>query len=153
MPAVWQVQIIKPTLFFDFLWDGCEITTNGVLTTLHSFSGADGTNPWAGLVQGRDGNLYGTTYGGGTDGGGTVFRLVIPPSLLSYAQTGSSISITWSAVPGQTYQIQYSANLSQLNWNSLISAVTATDPTITVSDSVGPDAQRFYRIVMFPQAW
>ncbi|MHB8519819.1 MAG: hypothetical protein ACYDH9_03580, partial [Limisphaerales bacterium] len=27
IPAVWQVQIVKPTLFFDFLWDGCEDDT------------------------------------------------------------------------------------------------------------------------------
>jgi hypothetical protein len=26
IPAVWQVQIVKPTLFFDFLWDGCDFT-------------------------------------------------------------------------------------------------------------------------------
>ncbi|MHB8524185.1 MAG: hypothetical protein ACYDH9_25980, partial [Limisphaerales bacterium] len=25
IPAVWQVQIVKPTLFFDFLWDGCDL--------------------------------------------------------------------------------------------------------------------------------
>jgi len=24
MPAVWQVQMVKPTLFSIFLWDGCE---------------------------------------------------------------------------------------------------------------------------------
>jgi uncharacterized repeat protein (TIGR03803 family) len=130
-----------------------QITTNGVLTTLHSFSGADGANPWAGLVQGRDGNLYGTTYQGGTDDGGVVFRVVIPPGLISYAQSGNSISLTWSAVPGQTYQVQYATDLRQGNWQSLISAITATRPNIAVSDSVGPDTERFYRIVMMPQAW
>jgi hypothetical protein len=24
MPALWQVQMVKPTLFSNFLWDGCE---------------------------------------------------------------------------------------------------------------------------------
>src|SRR2546421_27876 len=58
----------------------------GALTTVHVFSGAtDGTSPYGALVQGRDGNLYGTTFcgGAGTDclaqnvdnGGGTIFRL------------------------------------------------------------------------------
>jgi uncharacterized repeat protein (TIGR03803 family) len=46
---------------------------------LHSFksNGKDGINPYAGLVFDRVGNLYGTTYGGGTHGDGTVFELTL----------------------------------------------------------------------------
>jgi uncharacterized repeat protein (TIGR03803 family) len=39
--------------------------TGGTLTSLHSFDGADGSNPHGGLVQGTDGNFYGTTQAGG----------------------------------------------------------------------------------------
>ena len=52
-----------------------KITPSGALTTLYSFAGSDGAFPQAGLVQGSDGNFYGTTAGGGTDFAGTVFRL------------------------------------------------------------------------------
>ncbi|HEV3278666.1 MAG TPA: choice-of-anchor tandem repeat GloVer-containing protein [Terriglobia bacterium] len=56
-----------------------KITPSGALTTLYSFcsqSGcADGANPNAGLVQATNGNFYGTTYGGGVDGNGTVFQI------------------------------------------------------------------------------
>ena len=56
-----------------------EITPSGALTTLYSFcaqSGCvDGMNPYAGVIQGVDGNFYGTAYLGGTDGVGTVFQL------------------------------------------------------------------------------
>jgi uncharacterized repeat protein (TIGR03803 family) len=46
------------------------------LTTLHSFNGADGEAPQAALVQGTDGNLYGTTaFGGVNSDGGTVFKI------------------------------------------------------------------------------
>jgi len=45
-------------------------------TELHSFTGGtDGARPYAGLILDADGNLYGTTTGGGTYGYGVVFRL------------------------------------------------------------------------------
>ena len=56
-----------------------KITPSGALTTLHSFcsqSGyTDGASPYAGLVQGSDGNFYGTTSAGGANGYGTVFKI------------------------------------------------------------------------------
>jgi uncharacterized repeat protein (TIGR03803 family) len=49
----------------------------GKITILHSFgaSPADGRHPQAGLIMDSAGNLYGTTYGGGTIGVGTVFKI------------------------------------------------------------------------------
>src|SRR6202030_2545972 len=62
-----------------------SMTPNGVLTTLYSFCSqancADGYDPQAGLVQGTDGNFYGTAgVGGGvtcfdTNGCGTIFSI------------------------------------------------------------------------------
>jgi hypothetical protein len=45
-------------------------------TVLYSFQGGtDGAGPYDGVVFDRAGNIYGTTYSGGTYGGGTVFEL------------------------------------------------------------------------------
>jgi uncharacterized repeat protein (TIGR03803 family) len=52
-----------------------NITSAGVLTTIHNFNGADGSNAYGQLVQGSDGNFYGTTSTGGTANGGTVFKI------------------------------------------------------------------------------
>jgi uncharacterized repeat protein (TIGR03803 family) len=52
-----------------------RITPAGKLTTLHSFSGTDGAYPFAGLVQGTDGEFYGTTSQGGANGYGAVFKI------------------------------------------------------------------------------
>jgi|HubBroStandDraft_5_1064220.scaffolds.fasta_scaffold46981_1 uncharacterized repeat protein (TIGR03803 family) len=61
-----------------------KITSTGKLTTLYSFCSqtncTDGQEPSAGLLQAADGNLYGTTYGGGANlcyigGCGTVFKI------------------------------------------------------------------------------
>jgi len=46
-------------------------------SVLYSFaSGADGAAPWAALTFDPNGNLYGTTQGGGDSSAGTVFQLV-----------------------------------------------------------------------------
>jgi uncharacterized repeat protein (TIGR03803 family) len=54
-----------------------KITPGGTLTTLHSFAGypTEGQFPSAAVVQGSDGNFYGTTEEGGTNNGGTVFKI------------------------------------------------------------------------------
>jgi uncharacterized repeat protein (TIGR03803 family) len=67
-----------------------KISTNGALTSLYSFTGGnDGGNPYAGLVQGSDGNFYGTTVGGGTNDYGTVFQISTNGALTSlYSFTG-----------------------------------------------------------------
>src|SRR6185503_9384474 len=52
-----------------------RMTPDGALTTLIQFSQANGAFPNAGLVQGNDGNFYGTTYSGGTANLGTVFKI------------------------------------------------------------------------------
>jgi uncharacterized repeat protein (TIGR03803 family) len=58
-------------------------------TSLHSFSGTDGSNPQGALIQASDGNLYGTTSFGGAHSGcsidkttcGTVYRLTTSGTL------------------------------------------------------------------------
>ena len=57
-----------------------ELSPNGsggwTETVLHSFAGGiDGTNPYSGLVLDPFGNLYGTTFGGGAYGVGTVYQV------------------------------------------------------------------------------
>lgn len=52
-----------------------KVTSNGTETVILSFNGGSGgANPEAGVISDNSGNLYGTTYGGGTNGCGTVFK-------------------------------------------------------------------------------
>jgi uncharacterized repeat protein (TIGR03803 family) len=53
-----------------------KLDTTGIETVLHRFAGSpDGANPYAGLVLDAQGNMYGSTYGGGTTGHGTIFKV------------------------------------------------------------------------------
>ena len=58
---------------FELVNSGGTYTEN----TLHSFGSftGDGEMPTAGLIMDVQGNIYGTTYGGGDSGGGVVFEL------------------------------------------------------------------------------
>ena len=63
------------------------------LQTLCSFSSTDGRYPYAALTLGNDGNLYGTTDGGGSYGKGTVFRVTTGgtlTTLVSFANTNGA---------------------------------------------------------------
>ena len=133
-----------------------EITTNGNLTRLISFSGTSGpslgANPLGALVQGTDGNFYGTTSLGGANGLGTIFRLSVPMPAVFKAITLSNgtATLTWSAVAGQTYQVQYSDDLTRTNWSFLTKPSVATSGVMTATDfdGIASFAQRFYRVVL-----
>ena len=65
-----------------------QISSAGVYSVIHSFcdnnsclATEDGYSPEGSLVEGNDGNLYGVTYGGGSHGNGTVFRITTAGTL------------------------------------------------------------------------
>jgi uncharacterized repeat protein (TIGR03803 family) len=76
-----------------------KMTTDGAITTLYSFCSqaacpnGDGQIPVAGLVQAANGDLWGTTLGGGAYGdccyGGTVFKITPTGTLTTLHSFGS----------------------------------------------------------------
>jgi len=53
-----------------------RLSPEGKLTVLHFFDVTDGAEPCGALVEGSDGNLYGTTFTGGSAGEyGTIFEI------------------------------------------------------------------------------
>jgi len=129
-----------------------RITPAGQFATLVGFNGSSGARPDTTLLQGPDGNFYGTTSQGGANGFGTVFRLSVPlpPVIKTIARTNDAILLTWTAVAGQTYQLQYSTNLAQTNWNVLGGSVIATNGVMSATDPLGSDPQRLYRVALMP---
>jgi hypothetical protein len=69
------------------------------------------------------------------------------PAIQSLRVTNGLATITWSAVPGGTYRLQFKDTLDSPTWHDL-SDFPATAPIISVTDSVGSAAQRFYRVLL-----
>ena len=110
-----------------------KITPAGELTTLHSFCSVknctDGEQPYGGLVQGIDGNFYGTTtYGGANVGstGGTVFRITPTGTLTTLYNFCSKTGCADGANPHDTLIQATDGNLYGTTYGGGASQVEGT---------------------------
>ena len=78
----------------------------------------------------------------------TIPITVPGPVLQSVIGAGGTVTFTWSAVVNADYQLQYCTDLTQTNWTDLGSLITATNTVMSATDSIGPDPQRFYRLLV-----
>jgi uncharacterized repeat protein (TIGR03803 family) len=100
-------------------YGGCgtvfKLDTAGNETLLYKFTGgADGGNPFAGLVMDATGNLYGTTANDGATGGGTVFKLDATGKLnvlYNFPETA------WDGVRPQELVMDPQGNIYGTTWN------------------------------------
>jgi streptogramin lyase len=129
--------------------------TNWVTRTIGGLAGsvghADGTNSAArfsqpdGLRVDSTGNVYVAEFANNT-----ICKGVPVPVFQSVKQVNDQIEFTWSATPGQRFQLQYHSDLSSTNWTNLGNTMTATNGTMFGSDTFGPETTRFYRIILLP---
>jgi uncharacterized repeat protein (TIGR03803 family) len=80
-----------------------KITPGGAITVLHNFTGypKDGASPQGVLVQGTDGNFYGTTYQGGANNYGTIFKIT-PAGVLTLLHSFAPSSTNLDGANPQT---------------------------------------------------
>jgi len=105
-----------------------KYTPGGVFTVLHSFNKTtDGSNSYGSLTEGTDGNLYGITYGGGTYGNGTIFKVTksgvftVLRHLDGTTDGGASQGDLVQATDGNFYGMCYSGGI---NGNGTIFKIT-----------------------------
>lgn len=99
-----------------------EITATGTLTTIYSFCSqtncSDGSTPEAALAQGTDGNFYGTTALGGSNGYGTLFALTAGGTLTTLHRFDSTdganpVGGLFQATNGTFYGTTYTGGTNQ----------------------------------------
>jgi uncharacterized repeat protein (TIGR03803 family) len=115
-----------------------RITPSGSLTNLWMFTGcSDGASPAAGLVQGSDGNFYGTTEGSGSgpSANGTVFKLIISRTITTSSSPpdGGSTSGAGVYAVGSNVTVCATANSCYgfVNWTDQNSNVVSTSACYT----------------------
>jgi len=74
------------------------------------------------------------------------FTVVVPPTIQMFSQANGQFNFIWNTVSNLVYQLQYNLDLSTTNWINLGNPITATNDSVTVSDVLGADSQRYYRI-------
>jgi uncharacterized repeat protein (TIGR03803 family) len=140
-----------------------RISLSGSYSNLYSFSGypTDGENPDAGLVQGSDGNFYGTTYNGGTNNAGTVFKLTVPLTpppypinqITSARIATTNIIFTIPSIASETYQLQYRNSLTSGSWSNVagVAVTNSIGSVLTLTNFAGASQpQGFYRFDITP---
>ena len=101
-------------------------TASGYVSTpivLHNFDGSDGAYPNAGLIADA-GNLFGTTYGGGLNNGGTVFEITnsgflvaLPPTVVADrtgVNVGASVTVTLRTASWQMIRPRHRRHIDRL---------------------------------------
>jgi uncharacterized repeat protein (TIGR03803 family) len=127
------------------------VNTDGTgFTNLYNFNGSrDGANPYGGLILSGN-TLYGTAYGGGSSGYGTVFSLSFRPQLTILPSETNSI-LTWptnyAGFDYTGYTLQSTTNLvSPAVWTTNSSAPVVVNGQNVVTNSI-TGSQQFYRLI------
>jgi len=122
-----------------------KITARGKLTTLHVFDGADGENPWGGVVESADGDFYGTTAGGGGWGVGTVFRMSAHGELTTlYAFKGSDGQAPYALMLSRDGRFYGTTSTDGANGGGTVFRISARGKLETLHDFGGADGGLIY---------
>jgi len=135
------------------------IGTNWTVFTVAGLSGNSGSidgygtnirlNGPFGIAVDLNTNIYVSDSLNNTIRGSSIPNTPVP-SLVHLAKLDTtSYTVSWNAVAGRAYQLQYKTNLSQSTWINL-SNITPVKWTGVISLPVGFERQRYYRVIPAP---
>lgn len=124
-----------------------KITPQGRITTLFVFStrgAVPGSGPLAGLIKGSDGNLYGNCAYGGTYGGGSIFRIVMPGPELRASRVGARLVLSWRT-NYTGFSLQSAAAPASTNWLDCTNLPSVAGGQFFVTNPISASPQ-FFRL-------
>jgi hypothetical protein len=74
------------------------------------------------------------------------FSASILPVSVNIQISGANLFLNWSAVAGQSYQLEYKDDPGAPTWTPLGSPVTGTGETLTLTNNFGASPQRYFRL-------
>ena len=76
---------------------------------------------------------------------------VLPrPVLETLGSASNTTALTWSAITGTTYRVQFKISLTDTSWVDLVPDVLATGATASATDTFATNDARFYRVIVVP---
>lgn len=91
-----------------------------------------------------------TSASGSVTSSVVTVNLQLPPITPSFTASNGIYTLTWNAVSNLNYQLQSTTNLIAPVWIDVGSPITATNNSVSATDAVGADGQRFYRVRLWP---
>jgi hypothetical protein len=71
--------------------------------------------------------------------------LAAPLRWVQLSYSGNTVTLTWSAVPGRRYRVEFKDDLAAPSWNEIPGVVQASGATASVNDAM--NGHRFYRVI------
>jgi hypothetical protein len=75
-----------------------------------------------------------------------VVLVTNPFTITSIALTNDTVTLTWTAIAGKSYRLQYRDDLANASWTDLTPDVTASGTTASGTNAVSAVANRYYRV-------
>jgi hypothetical protein len=73
------------------------------------------------------------------------------PIITEITVASGSATLRWLSIPGRTYRVQFTSNLSSLGWSNVVPDIVASGTVTTQMEAtIGSAQARFYRVVLLP---
>jgi hypothetical protein len=136
------------TLKVTFSTNGIAVLFDGVPEINLNDTNFDGVPPLTG------GGITAEMYNGGSNYTFAINNVsaapLVLPQILGINLANNVAVVTWTSIPGQSYQLQYKDNLFSGAWNNVIPNILATDTNSSATNlNIGPN-QQFYRVLLVP---
>jgi hypothetical protein len=130
-------------------WNGTNILLNQInppafaWTNFQFLVTATGTNTQLRFYARNDPNYFGFD---------DVSVTPVPPVVFQSAQVvGGNLQMSWNALAGLNYEVDYTTNLAPVNWQLLGNVTAATNVCGLVDTNIfNSDSQRFYQLILMP---